>query len=157
MLFKVLKMLLAILILIVVVMMVMFVIKARASANGEPAGLQSGVLMSCPASPNCVSSEDGTPESHATNSLSFSGDAATAWQKAGAVVAKMGGKVSSDSGEYLAASYASSLFGFVDDLELRLDRDNAVIQIRSASREGYSDMGVNAKRVAAITAAFQQQ
>lgn len=48
---------------------------------------------------------------------------------------------------YLHAECQSALFGFVDDLELHLKAANAVIDVRSASRLGYSDLGVNRRRV----------
>ena len=54
MLFKVLKMILAIIILLVIIMMILFVIKGRASQQGQASGLQSGTLAACPSSPNCV-------------------------------------------------------------------------------------------------------
>jgi len=51
---------------------------------------------------------------------------------------------------YIAATFTSKLFKFVDDFEARFDAQNNLIHLRSASREGYSDMGVNARRIAAI-------
>jgi uncharacterized protein (DUF1499 family) len=48
---------------------------------------------------------------------------------------------------YLHAEVASALLGFVDDLECLLDAAGRVIQARSASRVGHSDLGVNRKRV----------
>ncbi len=154
MLFKVLKMILAIIILLVIVMMVFFVFKGRASQQGQAPGLQSGALASCPDSPNCVSSETGTPESHSISALNYSDAPEQAWQRVVSAVNATGGRVQADTGEYLAATYHSSLFGFVDDLELRLDSENNKIQVRSASREGYGDMGANKKRTTALQHAF---
>ena len=51
---------------------------------------------------------------------------------------------------YLHATAASALFGFVDDLELYADADHGVLQARSVSRLGDSDLGVNAQRLAAL-------
>jgi len=48
---------------------------------------------------------------------------------------------------YLHATLKSRIFGFVDDLELRLDPQTDVIHIRSASRSGHYDLGVNRRRV----------
>jgi uncharacterized protein (DUF1499 family) len=48
---------------------------------------------------------------------------------------------------YLHAECRSALFGFVDDLELHLRVSEGVIAVRSASRLGYSDLGVNRRRV----------
>ena len=51
---------------------------------------------------------------------------------------------------YLHATAASALFGFVDDLELYADSARGVLQARSVSRLGDSDLGVNAQRLAAL-------
>jgi uncharacterized protein (DUF1499 family) len=48
---------------------------------------------------------------------------------------------------YLHAEVKSRVFRFVDDLELLLDPASGVVGIRSASRVGYSDLGVNRRRV----------
>jgi uncharacterized protein (DUF1499 family) len=51
---------------------------------------------------------------------------------------------------YLHAEFRSRVFRFVDDLELLLDPATGVVAIRSASRIGYSDLGVNRRRVATL-------
>jgi uncharacterized protein (DUF1499 family) len=51
---------------------------------------------------------------------------------------------------YLHATATSALFGFVDDLELYADSARGVLQARSVSRLGDSDLGVNAQRLAAL-------
>ena len=48
---------------------------------------------------------------------------------------------------YLHAECTSALMGYVDDLELHMRPSDGVIAVRSASRIGYGDMGVNRKRV----------
>jgi len=63
----------------------------------------------------------------------------------------MGGVITSESSDYISATFMSSLFKFVDDVELRPGAAGEV-HIRSASRVGYSDRGVNRKRVDAIRA-----
>jgi uncharacterized protein (DUF1499 family) len=54
----------------------------------------------------------------------------------------------------LRAQFTSFLFRFVDDVDCVVDAPAGVIQIRSASRVGYSDLGANRKRVEAIRRAF---
>ncbi len=49
---------------------------------------------------------------------------------------------------YLHATASSALFGFVDDLELYADPARGVLQARSVSRLGDSDLGVNGRRLA---------
>jgi uncharacterized protein (DUF1499 family) len=53
---------------------------------------------------------------------------------------------------YLHATASSALFGFVDDLELHADASREVLQVRSVSRLGDSDLGVNARRLAELKA-----
>jgi uncharacterized protein (DUF1499 family) len=55
---------------------------------------------------------------------------------------------------YLHATATSRIFGFVDDLELHADREGGVIEARSVSRLGDSDLGVNAKRLDALRRAL---
>ena len=51
---------------------------------------------------------------------------------------------------YLHATATSALFGFVDDLELYADATHGVLQARSVSRLGDSDLGVNSQRLKAL-------
>lgn len=48
---------------------------------------------------------------------------------------------------YLHAVFTSLIFRFRDDVEILVDDSAKVLQIRSASRVGHSDLGVNRKRV----------
>jgi uncharacterized protein (DUF1499 family) len=57
------------------------------------------------------------------------------------------------SGSVVRAEFRS-LLGFVDDVEFRIDEVAGVIHVRSASRKGYWDFGVNRRRVEAIREAF---
>jgi len=58
---------------------------------------------------------------------------------------------------YLHAEFRSALFGFVDDVEFRMDEVSGRIDIRSASRTGYYDFGVNRRRVEEIRARFSRE
>ena len=117
------------------------------SKSGAAPGLANGALSPCPSSPNCVSSEAGTPESHAVPALPLS-----AWAALPGVVKAEGGDIVVTDDAYIAATFRTSLFGFVDDVEFRLGED--AVHVRSASRVGHSDMGANAKRVEALRAAL---
>ena len=59
-------------------------------------------------------------------------------------------EVVEQSADYLHATASSALFGFVDDLELYADTAHGLLQARSVSRLGDSDLGVNASRLAAL-------
>ena len=62
-----------------------------------------------------------------------------------------------DTADYLHAECASAVFGFVDDLELHLRRAEGIIAVRSASRLGYSDLGVNRHRIENLRALLISQ
>ncbi len=58
--------------------------------------------------------------------------------------------------QYLRAEFRSAIFGFVDDVELAVGGAPGVIHVRSASRVGYWDLGVNRRRVEQIREKFAQ-
>jgi len=58
-------------------------------------------------------------------------------------------------GGYLHATETSALLRFVDDVEFEIDAEAGVIHFRSASRLGYSDLGVNRRRMEEIRAAYE--
>jgi uncharacterized protein (DUF1499 family) len=64
-------------------------------------------------------------------------------------------KVITDTGDYIHAEFTSRLFRFVDDVEFSFDDTNKLINFRSASRKGYSDLGVNRKRMEEIRKRFE--
>ena len=113
----------------------------------EKPGLVDGKLRPCPGTPNCVCS-DYPGSQDWVEPVSFdrmsSGDA---WEALKKIIVDMGGSVQSEEKEYLWATFTVPLFGFVDDVEFRLDKPGNVIQVRSASRLGFSDLGVNRSRV----------
>lgn len=49
--------------------------------------------------------------------------------------------------DYLRATFSTPLMKYTDDAEFWSDRANGVVQLRSASRLGRSDLGTNRKRV----------
>ena len=58
-------------------------------------------------------------------------------------------------GDYWQQTHTSLIFRFIDDIEVLFDDQNRVIHIRSASRVGYSDRGVNRARVEALREALR--
>ena len=132
-------------------------LKVLATTAKKPERAENpGALEPCPDSPNCVCSEDAR-ESHTIDPLSYEGDDAAAWSKLQSVLKNLGGKEVRAGDEYLWFEFRTKLVGFVDDVECRLNPDKKQIEIRSASRVGYSDLGANRKRVNAIRKAFQSR
>lgn len=116
-------------------------------------GPVAGKLRACPDSPNCVVSENETPASR-VDPLPFDGAPQQAWAALREAVERGGGVIREDRDGYLWATFTSRIFRFVDDVEFRMDAAGGVIHVRSASRAGYSDFGVNRKRVEKLRAAF---
>jgi uncharacterized protein (DUF1499 family) len=114
-------------------------------------GVKDGKLAPCPASPNCVISQGNTDAEHAIAPLSYSGDKAAAMAQLEAIVNGMERtNIIQKTDDYLYAEFASKLMGYVDDVEFYLDPAESVIHVRSASRLGQSDLGVNRQRIEAI-------
>jgi len=112
------------------------------------------VLAACPSSPNCVSSQ-ATSEAKLVEAYVIStGDMPTYQAKLISVIEADGGVVREQRAGYVWASYTSRVFRFVDDIEWLYDAGKNVFHVRSASRTGHSDFGVNKKRVARIRTAL---
>jgi uncharacterized protein (DUF1499 family) len=116
------------------------------SKRARETGLVSGKLRRCPGTPNCVVSEY-RGEASTTEPFAFSGAPGAAWENAKTSVTSLGGRIEKDTGDYLWATFRSRVWRFVDDVELRLDAGGKAIHVRSASRVGKGDLGVNRKRV----------
>lgn len=118
-------------------------------------GLVEGKLRACPDSPNCAVSENATPASR-VEPLRFEGAPGKAWIALRRAVEQNGGSIREDRDGYLRVIFTSRFFRFVDDVEFRMDSADRVIHVRSASRAGYSDFGVNRRRAGRLRAAFEE-
>ena len=113
-------------------------------------GLIDGKLRPCPSTPNCVSSEATGEKSIEPFKATADITLADLWDATVKNVKDQGGKIEVQEDDYIWATFQSSLFKFTDDVELRRDHESNTIHIRSGSRSGKSDLGVNRKRVEAI-------
>jgi len=120
-------------------------------------GIKDGRLSACPASPNCVSS-DAADDAHAVAPFQLVALPEQGWRAVrNAIGALPRTKIVTASDDYLHAECTSAVFGFVDDLELHLRPAEKLIAVRSASRLGYSDLGVNRKRVEGLRLLLREQ
>ncbi len=120
-------------------------------------GLIAGRLRPCGAKPNAVCSQDPS-SGHAIEPLAFLGSQDEGIAKLKEILqAHPRTRIIVEGDAYLHAECKSALFGFVDDVEFLVDENAHLIHVRSASRQGYSDMGVNRKRVESFRAAFQRR
>lgn len=116
--------------------------------------LLEGKLRACPNTPNCVSSETTGEKFIEPLKPADSSDLETLWENSIKSLSDMGGKVEKQEEGFVWTTFQSKLFKFTDDVEMRKDTETGVIQIRSSSRSGKSDLGVNRKRVEALRAAI---
>jgi len=139
---------LIVLFLVVIVITAYLIIRAQLSRAGHAPGLANGKLAKCPAKPNCVCSEYKNDHAHyiqPIRSSSNHGDIDMEIVKN--AILETGGQIKETGSDYLAATYSSKFFGFIDDLEIRIASAENLIHVRSASRAGTSDFSVNRKRV----------
>ncbi len=117
-----------------------------ATAAPEP------LLPACPSSPNCVSSL--ATDSHFMEPFRYAGDGTAALARLREILAKRADTriVAADAG-WLQVEFRTFL-GFVDDGLFVLDSSPGVIQVRSAARVGYWDLGKNRRRLEDIRRAF---
>jgi uncharacterized protein (DUF1499 family) len=121
-----------------------------ADANGK-----KGELAACPNKPNCVSSLSDD-KGHFIAPLTYEGSMAEANARLLSVLEQMKGiKIVSRTDTTIHAEFTSTIFGFVDDVDFRFDAADRRIDLRSASRVGYTDFGVNRKRIEEIRRRFQ--
>ncbi len=122
-------------------------------------GVTEGRLKGLSKTPNCVSSQAGLYPDHPQKEyasiapLKFSGDGDQAMEKLATALSKSERTVvvKREPG-YIYAQSTTALLKFTDDLELMLDKSNGVIHVRSSSRLGQKDFGVNRARVEALRA-----
>ncbi|MBD2301156.1 DUF1499 domain-containing protein [Nostoc sp. FACHB-87] len=118
-------------------------------------GIDHGHLTACPSSPNCVVSQ-GADAKHAIEPIAYHVDRDTARAtllKVLTVVPRT--EVIEQTDNYIHALSKSRIFKFIDDVEFYFPENESVIHIRSASRVGQSDLGVNRTRVEQIRLALR--
>lgn len=127
-------------------------------------GVHQGKLKPPSATANSVSSQAALYPDHPQRRyadiapLAVRGDGPATLARLQHVVAAMpGARIVDSRPDYLYAQYTTSIMQFVDDVEFWYDPKAQAIQVRSASRVGESDLGVNRKRVEAVRQALAEQ
>ena len=124
--------------------------------NPSKVQLVDGRLRACPNSPNCVSSESDNASSR-IEPLIFQDPPEKAWSDLKETVRELGGEIQEEHEGYFWATFTSRVFRFVDDVEFRMVSTDGIVHVRSGSRVGYSDLGVNRRRVEKLRALFNQK
>jgi uncharacterized protein (DUF1499 family) len=118
-------------------------------------GITDSQLAPCPSTPNCVSSDaksrDTENNTHYIAPFQLDETQTETWQIARESVLELPRtQIINETSDYLHAECTSAILGFVDDLELHHRANENIIAIRSASRLGSSDFGVNRKRIESL-------
>ena len=112
-------------------------------------------LKECPDSPNCVSTQTLQKDKQ-MDPIPFELDVKEIKKVIQDVVEKRPRtELKTETDTYLHYTFESKIFGFIDDVEFLIDAEKKRIHFRSASRTGYSDLGVNRKRMTELREAIQ--
>ena len=140
----------------ITVLLSLMMISGCASDRYGNLGIKNGRLSACPDTPNCVSSQsikksDYIDPIHWPQNVpdikNILFDTINAMKRT---------RIVSHDKNYVHVEFTSALLRFVDDVEFLIDEKNRTIHVRSASRVGYSDLGVNRKRVEKIRKTFSR-
>ncbi len=114
-------------------------------------GIKNGRLTACPATPNCVNSQGSANDGQKIAPIEFGKNDSQPIATLKQIIEVMPRtKIIKQTTNYLYVEFASKLMGFVDDVEFYLDDSGNTVQVRSASRLGESDLGVNRQRIEEI-------
>lgn len=134
-------------ILMVLVVLSMVVMNNRVPKN---LGVENGKLAEMPSSPNAVSTQ-AIDEEKKVEPLPFKGDLIETKRIIEKIIEQYGSaKIVTNESHYIHAVFSTKTMKYKDDVEFYFDDSNKVIEFRSASRVGHSDMGLNRERYETI-------
>lgn len=118
----------------------------------EGLGVTDGFLKPCPTSPNCVSTQAKREDTvHYAEPIVYTGERkATQLSVEFYMLNKGNARIVSSTLGYVHFEVKSRLIGYIDDVEFYFPESDKIVHLRSASRVGYSDGGVNRERVRKI-------
>ena len=119
-------------------------------------GLENQLLSPCPGIPNCVSSQEKNSQ-HRIQPIIFEGSLELAKERLYRAINSMPGtRIITQDVVYWHVEFTTQLLRFIDDVEFYFDGSQSLIHVRSASRQGYWDLGVNRRRVETIRSRFEE-
>jgi len=121
-------------------------------------GTENGQLKECPTTPNCVNSQ-AKDKQHFIEPIVITGPPLEAKKHILNILKELKqSKIKVVEDDYIRAEFTSRVFRFVDDVEFYFPdtkSEEGIIHVRSASRVGHSDFGVNRKRIEQIRSKFK--
>ena len=119
-------------------------------------GLKNNMLAPCPSSHNCVLSQ-ASDAKHKIKPIYYATSVEVAKEKLIKVIQSMDGtQIITQDKVYWHVEFTSRWLRFIDDVEFFFMDTEALIHLRSASRSGYWDLGVNRKRAKEIRSRFEE-
>ena len=145
------------LLLIITGVAVIFFVFSRCMAGvPDNLGLKNQLLSPCHGTPNCVSSQEKNSQ-HRIQPIIFEGSLELAQERLYRVINTMRGtRIITLDVLYWHVEFTTQLLRFIDDVEFYFDESQSLIHVRSASRQGYWDLGVNRRRVETIRSRFEE-
>jgi uncharacterized protein (DUF1499 family) len=123
--------------------------------SNKSIGLKDGKLKPCPKSPNCVSSQS-FDERHKLDPLKYTGSIDEGKERIKEIIATFKRtRLITEENNYLHYEFRTATFKFVDDVEFYFDDADKLIHFRSAARLGWSDLGVNKKRMLKVSEMYK--
>ncbi|MDF1694090.1 MAG: DUF1499 domain-containing protein [Zhongshania sp.] len=139
------------------ILVVLFLARVIIQGNQVPElGVQNGKLAAISNKPNNVSSQTDDPAKKVATLPFKASQTATLSALKAAVASYGGGKIVTESDDYLYVVFTTSLMRYRDDVEFWLDAKNQQVHYRSASRAGYSDLGLNRERYNKLAELYRQ-
>lgn len=119
-------------------------------------GVNNGKLAEMPSSPNAVSSQAKTEEKKVSPLAYVENKSKSKLKIENIINEYKSAKIVTNDENYIHVVFSTSRMKFKDDVEFYFDEENEVIHYRSASRIGYSDMGMNRARYDELVAKYNQ-
>ncbi|MCH2157371.1 MAG: DUF1499 domain-containing protein [Oleiphilaceae bacterium] len=126
------------------------IMSACTGTRPKQLGEAQASLQVCPSSPNCVSSLKDEDKDHFIESISYTNKPSTHEALVKAINSDESAELVVKTDQYIYAEYTSAIMRYVDDVEFLFDDNQQRIHVRSASRLGHSDFGVNRDRIEQI-------
>ena len=140
------------------IVLLSFIFLTGCSGTMPKLGVNSGQLMPCPKTPNCVSSQ-ATDKKHFIPPIHFIGASQDAQDRLLQILkAWKRTKITVVQENYIRVEFTSKIFRFIDDVEFYFRSTKTgkiIIHFRSAARLGHSDLGANRKRIEQIRNKFK--
>jgi len=109
-------------------------------------GVNNGMFAPMPKSPNAVSSQSDDPDYHVEPFPFKENLEHTKAVIINAIESYGNAEIITNESNYIHAIFTTSKMRFHDDVEIYFNESAGIVEYRSASRVGYSDMGLNKER-----------